>query len=482
MKKPNLTLSLVPIIILIGLLITNIVIFKDEATSGPNQTALLLTAFAASLIGIFIQKVKFSEIEEAIVASISSSISAINILIIVGALIGTWILSGTVPAMIYYGLKLISPTIFLPTACIICCITSLATGSSWSTTGTIGIALLGIGNALGLPSGLVAGAIVSGAYFGDKMSPLSDTTNLAAAMGGTDLFKHIKFMTITTGPAILIAIILYTGFGLFYSSQTLDTNAIDQITSTLSQNFNISPFLFFPPFIVLLLIRKKVSALPAISLGVLAGALTAVLFQGELIERIAQGADLKSYYTTLIKVSFSGFEIETSNKTIDSLLNRGGMKGMLSTVWLILSAMILGGALEANHMLKTIATSILKLVRGAGSLVGATLASCLFLNATASDQYLAIVVSGKMFKSAYDDHGLEPENLSRALEDSGTVTSPLIPWNSCGAYESGVLGVSTLTYAPYAFFNYLSPIIALFFASMKISIRLKANEVLEKQG
>lgn len=482
MKKPSLLLSLIPVVVLISLLITNIIIFKDEATSGPNQTALLISAFVASMIGIFVQKIKFDDIEKAITHSISSSISAINILIIVGALIGTWILSGTVPAMIYYGLKLISPIVFLPVACIICCITSLATGSSWSTTGTIGIALLGIGNAIGLPSGLVAGAIVSGAYFGDKMSPLSDTTNLAAAMGGTDLFKHIKFMTITTGPAIGIAIILYAVLGFFYSTNTLDPQAINNITNTLNENFNISPWLFFPPAIVLLLIRKKVSALPAISLGVLAGALTAILFQGELIVRIAGADDLKSIYSTLIKVCFGGFELQTTNDTINSLLNRGGMKGMLSTVWLILSAMILGGTLEANHMLATIANSILKLVRGTGSLIGATLASCLFLNATASDQYLAIVVSGKMFKNAYDDFGLEPENLSRALEDSGTVTSPLIPWNSCGAYESGVLGVSTWSYAPYAFFNYLSPLIALFFASMKIGIRLKVDNKINQQG
>ncbi len=476
MKKPSLFLSLIPVILLVSLLIVNVIIFKDDATSGANQTALLLSALVAGLIGHFIQGVSFKQIEEGIVDSLTSSISAMNILIVIGALIGMWILSGTVPAMIYYGLKLISPVIFLPVACIICCITALATGSSWSTTGTIGIALLGIGETLGLPSGLIAGAIVSGAYFGDKMSPLSDTTNLAAAMAGTDLFKHIRHMVYTTGPAIVIAIILYAIFGFFYSGQTLDEKSILIIQETLDKHFHISPFLFIPPLVVLFMIRKKVSALPAISFGILAGALVAIFFQGDLIREVMGDGSVKSFYTILTKVSYGGFEFETGHKVIDSLLNRGGMKGMLSTLWLIISAMILGGTLEATGMLQTIAGSILKLVTGTGSLIGATLASCLFLNATASDQYLAIVVSGRMFRTAYDDYDLAPENLSRALEDSGTVTSPLIPWNSCGAYESGVLGVSTLTYAPYAFFNYLSPLIALFFAAMKIGIKKKIED------
>lgn len=474
MKKPNLFLSLLPVILLVFLLIVNIIIFKDDATGGANQTALLLSAFVAALIGVFHLKLDFSVIEKGIVDSISTSIAAINILIIVGALIGVWILSGTVPAMIYYGLELISPKIFLPIACIICCITSLSTGSSWSTTGTIGIALLGIGQALGLPAGLVAGAIVSGAYFGDKMSPLSDTTNLAPAMAGTDLFTHIRHMMFTTGPAIIIAIILYAIIGFFYSTSNVQPQAIKEILSTIDQNFKISPFLFIPPALVLYMIRKKVQALPAISLGLVAGALVAIFFQYDLIAKTAGEGGIKAIYTTLTKVSYGGFEIETGNKVIDSLLNRGGMKGMLSTVWLILSAMVLGGTLEATGMLHVIAQGILKLVKGAGTLIGATLGSCLFLNATASDQYLAIVVTGKMFKEAYDDFDLAPENLSRALEDSGTVTSPLIPWNSCGAYESSVLGVSTLTYAPFAFFNYLSPLIALFFASIGVGIKKKA--------
>ena len=477
MKKPSLLVSLIPICLLVFLLIVNVIIFKDDATGGANQTALLLSAFAAGLIGVYGLKVKFKTIEDGIVNSITSSLSAITILIIVGALIGTWILAGTVPAMIYYGLKLINPTVFLPVSCIICCIVSIATGSSWSTTGTVGIALLGIGETLGLPTGLVAGAVISGAYFGDKMSPLSDTTNLAPAMAGTDLFTHIKHMTYTSGPAIIIAIIIYAIIGVSYTGTTIDQLSIENLRVTLASNFNLSPWLFFPPIIVLILVRKKVPALPAITIGVFAGVATALIFQQDLIYKMTNfTGGMKGYYEVITKVSFSGFDIETGHRIIDKLLNRGGMKGMLTTVWLILSAMILGGTLEATGMLHSIASSILKLVRGTGSLIGATLGSCIFLNATASDQYLAIVVPGRMFRSAYYKYGLEPENLSRALEDAGTVTSVLFPWNTGGAYNASVLGVPTLTYAPYCFFNLLSPIISLFLASMNWTIVKKIEE------
>jgi len=477
MKKPSLLVSLLPIVLLVFLLVVNVIIFKDDATGGANQTALLITAFAAGLLGVYGLKTPFKKIEEGIVSSITNSLSAITILIIVGALIGTWILAGTVPAMIYYGLQLINPTIFLPVTCITCCIVSLATGSSWSTTGTVGIALLGIGETLGLPTGLVAGAVISGAYFGDKMSPLSDTTNLAPAMAGTDLFTHIRHMLYTSGPAILIAIVLYTIIGFNYRGDMIDQHAINNLKDTLAANFNINLFLFIPPIIVLILVRKKVPALPAITIGVFAGVFVAIGFQGELINKMTNfTGGLKGYYETILKVSFAGFEIETGHRIIDKLLNRGGMKGMLSTVWLILSAMILGGTLEGTGMLQSIAESILKLVRGTGSLIGATLGSCIFLNATASDQYLAIVVPGRMFQGAYDDYGLAPQNLSRTLEDAGTVTSVLFPWNTGGAYNASVLGVPTLTYAPYCFFNLLSPVISLFLASMNWTIVKKIEE------
>lgn len=476
MKKPSLLFSLIPIVFLVILLIINVIIFKDDASYGPNQVALMLGALMAGMIGFLKYNIRFKTIEEGINNAASNALSAMIILIVIGALIGTWILSGTVPALIYYGLKMITPNIFLPVTCIACSVVSLATGSSWSTTGTIGIALIGIGQALGFDPGLVAGAIISGAYFGDKMSPLSDTTNLAAAMAGTDLFTHIKHMIYTTGPAIVISLIIFTIIGLTSSPVAMETSEIMQLTSVLDQHFKISLWTFIPPVIVLLLVRKKVPALPAITFGILSAVVVACIFQQELLQNMMEKNTLKNLYELVIKVSYSGFSIDSGHQVIDKLLNRGGMEGMLTTVWLIFSAMVFGGALEATGMLQVIASSILKLVSGTGSLIGATIGSCIFLNATASDQYLAIVVPGRMFKKAYDDYNLAPENLSRALEDAGTVTSVLIPWNSGGAYNSGVLGVATLSYAPYCFFNMISPLISIFFGAMKITITEKAIE------
>lgn len=476
-KKPGLITSLVPVLFLISLLVFNVIIFKDDATGGANQIALLVSAFVTGVIGIFHLKVPYHHIETKIVSSINMSISAITILFVVGALIGVWIMAGTVPAMIYYGLKMIHPSIFLPVACIICAIVSLATGSSWSTTGTVGIALIGIGQTLGIADGAIAGAVISGAYFGDKMSPLSDTTNLAPAIAGSELFEHIRHMMYTSGPAILISIVAFTILGFTYDTGSMNSETIELLLKTIETKFNISIFEFIPPIVVLILVRKKVPALPAIATGVFIGVATALIFQREMMVEIMGGsATIKDYYTLITKVSYEGFSIETGSEVIDSLLNRGGMSGMLSTVWLIFSAMVFGGTLDATGMLAKISSSILHLVKGTGSLIGATLGSCLVLNATASDQYLAIVVPGKMFRKAYDKYGLDPRNLSRALEDAGTVTSVLIPWNSGGAYNAATLGIPTLTYLPYCFFNILSPIISLFLATMNWTIMKKIEE------
>ncbi len=476
-KKPGLIVSLIPLTVLIFLLVLNVIIFKDDATGGANQIALLTTAFITALIGIFHLKVPYHFIEERIIKSITTSLSALIILFVVGTLIGIWILCGTVPAMIYFGLKLINPSIFLPVACVICSIVSVSTGSSWSTSGTVGIALIGIGETLGLPSGAVAGAVISGAYFGDKMSPLSDTTNLAPAVAGVNLFDHIRHMLYTSGPAIIISIIAFTILGFTYQTQSLNTETVDLMLATIDSNFDISIWLFIPPVVVLFLVRKKVPALPAITIGVFIGILTALIFQRDMMTTLLGGnTDIKSFYTLITKVTYEGFVIDSGDETINSLLNRGGMSGMLSTVWLIFSAMVFGGTLDATGMLERVSRSILKLVRGTGSLIGATLGSCIVLNATASDQYLAIVVPGKMFSKAFDKYGLDRRNLSRALEDSGTVTSVLIPWNSGGAYNSATLGVPTLTYLPYCFFNILSPVISLFLATMNWTIIKKIEE------
>ena len=477
-NEPSLLISLIPVIILMGLLITNIIVYKDDATGGSNQLALLIAGAVAAFIGVVVYKIKYKQIENQIVKSIGVAIQASIILLIVGALIGMWIISGIVPTMIYYGLLLINPTVFLPVSCIVCSIVALATGSSWSTTGTVGIALIGIGQTLGIPIGMVAGAIISGAYFGDKMSPLSDTTNLAPAMAGTDVFTHIRHMMYTSGPAIILAIIGFTILGMFYGQGSVDQENINTVLSVIESKFNIGIHLFIVPAAVLFMVYKRIPALPALLIGTLLGGIFALIFQADLIASLIEGgSSVKGFYQQIVTTAYDGFTIKTNNELIDSLFNRGGMKGMLPTVWLILMAMVFGGAMEGTGMLQKIAGSILKLVHGAGSLIGATLASCIVMNMTACDQYLAIVVPGRMFKSAYEEYGLKPKNLSRALEDSGTVTSVLVPWNSGGAYNAGVLGVATLTYLPFCFFNLLSPLVSAFLAGFNLTIeRLDESE------
>lgn len=465
-KKPSLSLSLVPVIVLVFLLIFNVYLYGDEATSGANQIALLTSGFLSALIGVLVLKIPYSNIEKKALESVGVSLQANIILLLVGSLIGTWILSGVVPAMIYYGVKLINPQAFLAVACVICSIVSLATGSSWSTAGTVGIALIGIGTTLGIPTPMVAGAIVSGAYFGDKMSPLSDTTNLAPAMAGTDLFSHVRHMVYTTTPAMLLAVIGYSILGYFYGGGTISTNEIDVILRAIDQNFHISPFLFILPIFVFWLVAKRMPAIPALFIGTLLGGVFAMIFQQDLISKLS-GGDFSfiSIYKLLTATMFDGFKIESGHELIDKLFSRGGMSSMLTTIWLILMAMVFGGMMEVTGMLATIAENIMKAVKGVTSLVAATVGSAIFLNITTSDQYISIVVTGRMFKDAYKKFNLHPKNLSRAVEDGATVTSVLVPWNTCGAYFSGILGVATLSYAPFAFFNLLSPISSIIIAS-----------------
>lgn len=477
-KKPSLWLSLVPIFFLIFLLVVNVIIYKDNASYGPNQIALLLGGFVAGLLGHYLLGTTYQEIEDSIISNISKSLSAMTVLLVVGSLIGSWILSGTVPAMIYYGLKILNPTIFLPIACVTCAIVSLSTGSSWSTTGTIGIALIGIGKTMGIYEGAVAGAVISGAYFGDKMSPLSDTTNLAPAVAGTDIFSHIRHMVYTSGPAMILALIGFTILSFFYTGKSLDVEEVNKILNVLDAHFKINFWCLLPPALVLLMIRKQLPALPAITIGILLGFLVAIFVQGDMIsKKLGAEYSIQGVYSLITSVSYEGFSIDTGHKLVNKLLNRGGMSSMLNTVWLIFAAMIFGGTLEATGMLNAISDSILRMVRGTGSLIGATIATCIVLNATASDQFLAIVVPGKMFRAAYEKYKLHPKNLSRALEDAGTVTSVLIPWNSGGAYNSSVLGVATLTYAPFCLFNILSPLVSVFLGAMNLTIERKLEEI-----
>ena len=462
--------ALIPVIALIIMLAFNVFVFGDDSLSGSNQFILLLGGAVAAIVGYF-NKVKYEKMIDEVAGNIQSTAGAILILLMVGALAGTWLISGIIPTMIYYGLQILNPTIFLAACVIICAVISVATGSSWTTSATVGIALIGIAEALGISVGMTAGAILSGAYFGDKLSPLSDTTNLAPAMAGTDLFTHIRYMTITTVPTISITILIFIIIGLnLETSGNTDTSAI---LASIEKSFKITPWLFLVPAIVIALIVKKTSPLIALLLGTLLGAIAALLFQPGIVAQIAGTTDLDfvSGYRGVMNAITVDTAVETDNKNLNDLFSSGGMAGMLGTIWLIICAMVFGGIMEAIGALARISRALLNLFHTTFGLFASTVFSCLALNATASDQYLAIVVPGKMFAKAYRDKGLAPENLSRALEDSGTVTSVLIPWNTCGAYHSGVLGVPTLNYAGYAFFNYLSPFMTLLFAALGIKIK-----------
>lgn len=471
-KKPTLLQSFGPIVFLIIALFINVRIFGDASLDGSNQIILMLSAGVASLVALGLG-IKWKEIRQGIIDSISSAMGSMIILLLIGTLAGTWLLSGIVPAMIYYGLQILNPTIFLFAACIVCAIVSVATGSSWTTSATVGIALVGIGKALGLPLGMVAGAIISGAYFGDKLSPLSDTTNLAPAMAGTDLFTHIRYMLYTTVPSISISLVLFLILGFMYggSSEIADTQVI---LDAISSKYEINFFLFLVPVIMVILITKKMPAIPAITIGALLGAVFALIFQPTLVQEVAQFGDstLEKGFVGIMTSMYGDISIATGNAIVDDLLSSSGMYGMLGTVWLILSAMIFGGVMERSGMLKRIAEGVISGINSAGALVATTAGTCVFFNITASDQYLAIVVPGRMYADVYKDKGLAPENLSRTLEDSGTVTSALIPWNTCGAFHSNVLGVSTFTYFPFAFFNLISPFMTVIFAVLKIKIRM----------
>jgi NhaC family Na+:H+ antiporter len=469
-KPLSLGIALLPILFLTVLLSLNVYYYGDDSLSGANQIALVLSAAFCSLLAAR-RGTEWDTILEGIKSSISDALPALLILLLIGSLAGTWLISGIVPAMIYYGLQIINPTYFLVAACIVSAIISVATGSSWSTIATIGVALLGIGQALGISEAMVAGAIISGAYFGDKMSPLSDTTNLAPAMAGTDLVTHIRYMTYTTLPSIVITLIIFLvlGFNLHVSNSPNDINVI---LTALQSKFNISPVLFLVPISIVFLIVRKVPAIPALFAGTLLGGLAAIIFQPDLIIDLGNSANyFKSAFTTLINAMSGDTSIVTDNEMINGLLSTGGMYGMLNTVWLIICAMCFGGAMEASGFLKCISDSLMKLATNTASLIATTTGTCIFFNMTASDQYLAIVVPGKMFKDAYRDQGLAPENLSRTLEDSGTVTSVLIPWNTCGATQASILGVSTLTYLPYCFFNIISPFMTMLYAIIGYKIR-----------
>ena len=553
LARPSLILALVPVLVLIGLLVANVVLYQDDASYGPNQIALLIAAAVAALIGTR-YKVPFKSMLGGIERSISSAMTAMLILLLIGSLAGTWMISGVVPAMIYYGLDILNPQIFLFAAAVICAIVSVATGSSWSTVATVGIALLGIGSALGVSAAYAAGAIISGAYFGDKISPLSDTTNLAAAMAGTNLITHIKYMLWTTVPSFSIALAIYLAIGYGAQPPALDIDTSALKAEVASHFDTLSPFLFVVPLAVLAMVLMKIDALVALFVGAVLGGVVAIAFQPKMINTISGLVDVPvNVAADLVDGDGAGGELATdgtadsqSGKPMPSYLKRSymafinamafktkgirskhtdaaaeqlaaaklasarkqtnnpeltaeefeesdivleesfpkleaklaaadllvgkGMEGMLNTIWLIITAMCFGGVMEACGLLKRITDPLVAMATTNGSLVATTAGSCVFVNATASDQYLAIVVPGRMFGEAFQERGLAPENLSRTLEDAGTVTSVLIPWNTCGAAQSGVLGVETLLYAPYCFFNWISPLMTILIGYLGIGV------------
>jgi NhaC family Na+:H+ antiporter len=464
-KELNLLESLIPVVILMSLLAYNIFFVEDQEWLGAytNQYILLMGGLVSAAVGFF-NKVPLNTMIAEIWENWKSVFVPIIILFLVGALAGTWLVSGIIPAMVYYGLQVLSPAIFLPASVVIAAIISVATGSSWTTSATVGIALVGIGSALGIPTGMIAGAVISGAYFGDKMSPLSDTTNLAPAMAGTDLFTHIKYMAYTTVPTIIITLIVFA-----ILSGTVETNGntdISSLLTSINNTFYISPWLFLVPGIVIIMIVMKTKPLIALGVGVILAAIFAFIFQGDVLSEISE-----SNFGAIGKSIFTDVTIQTDDEKLTELFSSGGIAGMIWTILLIVCAMVFGGIMDAIGALAKITKELLSVATSVFGLFASTVVSCLGLNAIASDQYLALVIPGKMFKKAYQDRGLAPENLSRTLEDSGTVTSVLIPWNTCGAYQSGVLGVSVSDYFVYAVFNYLSPFMTLLFAAFNIKIK-----------
>ena len=471
-EKINISLkeSLFPIILLIVFLSFNVYVYGDDAMGGSNQFILLVGAAAGIALGIY-KGFKFSNMMSQVAENLKSVTGAIVILLFVGALSGTWLISGIIPSMIYYGLKILHPSIFLPACLVICAIISIATGSSWTTSATVGIALIGISKAIGIPVEMSAGAIISGAYFGDKLSPLSDTTNLAPAISGSDLFTHIKYLTITTIPTITISLIIFIilNFYMVSSGQTDNTVLLEAI----SQTFNITPLIFIVPLIVIILIIKKTPPIIALFTGTIMGAIFALIFQQDILIQLSNSNSLtfEGAYSAIVNSITVDTNIESGNSELNDLFKSGGMIGMMNTIWLVISAMVFGGVMESIGALKTITTSLLNLGKSTFSLFASTAGSCLAINLTTSDQYLAIVIPGKMFEKAFKEKNLPPENLSRTLEDTGTVTSVLIPWNSCGAYQSGVLGVSVLDYFFYAIFNWLSFFMTLIVAGLNYKIK-----------
>lgn len=445
MPPPKIWYALIPVLALIWFLIGS-ALLHDGKEWDPH-IPLILAAAVASIVGLFLGN-SWKEIESGIVEGISVGMKAILILCVIGVMIGTWIASGIVPIMIYYGLQILHPSIFLVAACLICCVVSVATGSSWTTVSTVGIALIGVAKGLGVPLPMAAGAIISGSYFGDKMSPLSDSTNLAPAVAGAELFEHIRHMLFTTVPALAIALLLYGILGWRGFAGEASAESMDAMLSALDGSFDLNPLLLLPPLLIVIVVVWRIPALPSLLGAALLGGVLAVGFQNVSLKEI-------------LDIAQSGYTSATGNADVDPLLHRGGLDSMMYTVSLILCALTFGGVMERCGFLRAIAGAILRLARSTGSLVAATVGTCVGMNVASADQYLSIIVPGRMYREDYERKGLHTKNLSRTLEDAGTLSSPLIYWNSCGMFMKETLTVSPLAYLPYCFLNLFTPLIAI---------------------
>ena len=464
-SQPSVVVSLIPLAVLVAFLALAIKLFGGDAIMGASQLSLLSASAVCTAIAIVGYRCKWQRLEDAIVTNMRSATPALIILLLIGAIAGTWMASGVIPTLIYYGLKILHPSFFLPASCIICALISLLTGSSWTTIATIGVALMGIGRALGFDDGWIAGAIISGAYFGDKISLMSDTTVLASSTSEVPLFTHIKYMVITTIPSFLIAIIVFTFAGLFATTAAAADTA--QISSALEATYNISAWLLLVPVLTGLLISRRLPAIVTLFSSVLMAAVAMAIAQPDILMRIADVEELSilSSFKAIVLATTTDTAVETSNPLLNDLVATSGMGGMMNTIWLIICAMCFGGVMWGSGMLLAISQIFLRMAHRTISVVSSTVCSGIFFNLTTGDQYISIILTGNLFGHLYDNRGLERRLLSRSVEDSATVTSVLIPWNSCGMAQSTVLGVATLTYLPYCIFNLVSPMISILVAA-----------------
>ena len=476
-RRPSIAVSTIPLLVLIAMLALTIKLFGGDAIAGGSQLSLLTASAVCVSIAIIGYKCSWQQLEDAFVANMRSASPAIIILLLIGAIAGTWMASGVIPTLVYYGLKILSPSIFLPASCIICAVVSLLTGSSWTTIATIGVALMGIGNAMGFSDGWTAGAIISGAYFGDKISIMSDTTILASSTSEVPIFSHIKYMLVTTSISLFIAVAVFS----VVSFTTVSESVVDilVIEEALQSTFNLSPWLLVVPIITGLLIARRLPAIVTLFSSVVLAAIAMVVFQQQIIDMIAP-QNPSSWVTSLYAIIQSATgetAVETGNTQLNELVATSGMGGMLDTIWLIICAMCFGGVMYGSGMLSAISQIFLRIAHKTVSVVGSTICSGIFFNLTTGDQYISIILTSNLFRQLYDDRGLERRLLSRSVEDSATVTSVLIPWNSCGMTQSTVLGVSTLTYLPYCIFNLASPIVSVLVAAIGYKIKKSRNDV-----